>query len=119
EVAGGAAPPPRRHFLAGIRVAVAGITGSLFVISVNGWMNHPAGFVLENGRAVGAQPWSALFGNAYFWHEFVHMYFAGYVVAGFLVASAYAWAWLRGRRGRYERTALAIALSAAAIAAPL
>jgi cytochrome bd ubiquinol oxidase subunit I len=111
--------PPRRHFLAGIPVAVAGITGSLFVISVNGWMNHPAGFVLENGRAVGAQPWSALFGNAYFWHEFVHMYFAGYIVAGFLVASAYAWAWLRGRRGRYERTALAIALSAAAIAAPL
>jgi cytochrome d ubiquinol oxidase subunit I len=47
------------------------------------------------------------------------MYFAGYIVAGFLVAAAYAWGFLRGRRGRYERTALTVALSAAAIAAPL
>src|SRR5499427_8086990 len=43
---------PRRHFLAGIPVAIAGITGSLFVISVNGWMNHPGGFDFTDGRAV-------------------------------------------------------------------
>jgi len=47
------------------------------------------------------------------------MYFAAYIVAGFLMAGAYAWAILRGRRGRYERTALGITLSAAAVAAPL
>ena len=110
---------PRLHFLSGIPVAIAGVTGSLFVISVNAWMNHPGGFGLQDGSAVDAQPWSALFGNFYLWHEFVHMYFAGYIVAGFLVAATYAWGFLRGRRGRYERTALIIALSAAAIAAPL
>jgi cytochrome d ubiquinol oxidase subunit I len=82
-------------------------------------MNHPSSFVLRDGQAVDAHPWSALFGNSYFWHEFVHMYFAGYIVAGFLVAAVYAWGFLRGRRGRYERTALTVALSAAAIAAPL
>jgi len=111
--------PPRAHFLSGIPIAIAGVTGSLFVISVNGWMNHPGGFTLQEGRAVNEHPWSALFGNSFFWHEFVHMYFAGYIVAGFLVAGAYAWAFLRGRWGRYERTALTVALSAAAIAAPL
>jgi cytochrome d ubiquinol oxidase subunit I len=111
--------PQRLHFLSGIPVAIAGLTGSLFVISVNGWMNHPTGFRLEDGRAVDVHSWSALFGNSYFWHEFVHMYFAGYIVAGFLVASAYAWGFLRGRWGRYERSALTVALSAAAIAAPL
>jgi cytochrome d ubiquinol oxidase subunit I len=110
---------PRSHFLAGIPVAIAGVTGSWFVIAVNGWLNHPGGFTLRGGRAVEANPWSALFGNSYFWHEWVHMYFAGYIVAGFLVASGYAWGFLRGRRGRYERTALTIALSAAAVAAPL
>src|SRR5919109_5547765 len=110
---------PRAHFLSGIPVAIAGVAGSLFVISVNGWMNHPGGFRLEDGRAVAADPWSALFGNSYFWHEFVHMYFAAYIVAGFLVAAVYAWGYLRGRWGRYERTALTVALSAAAIAAPL
>lgn len=110
---------PRLHFLSGIPVAVAGVAGSMFVISVNAWMNHPGGFELRDGRAVNAEPWSALFGNSYFWHEFVHMYFAGYIVAGFLVAVPYAWGFLRGRWDRYRRTALTVALSAAAVAAPL
>jgi cytochrome bd ubiquinol oxidase subunit I len=110
---------PRLHFLSGVPVVIAGITGSFFVISVNGWLNHPSGFTLRDGRAVDVEPWSALFGNRFFYHEFVHMYFAGYIVAGFVVASVYAWGFLRGRRGRYERAALTIALSAAAIAAPL
>src|SRR5262245_44783778 len=111
--------PPGLHLLSGIPVAIAGVAGSLFVISVNGWMNHPGGFKLEHGKAVDVHPWSALFGNSFFWHEFVHMYFAGYIVAGFLVACPYACGFLRGRRGRSERRALAIALSAAAIASPL
>src|SRR3989475_6434412 len=111
--------PPRLHFLSGVPIVIAGVTGSLFVIAVNGWMNHPIGFELRDGRAVNVRPWAALFGNRYFWHEFVHMYFAGYVVTGFVLAGAYAWGFLRGRWGRYERTALTIALSAAAIAAPL
>jgi cytochrome d ubiquinol oxidase subunit I len=40
-------------------------------------------------------------------------------VTGFLVAGAYAFGRLRGRWGRYERTALAIPLTAASVAAPL
>ena len=110
---------PRFHFWCGLPIAAAGVSGSFFVISVNAWMNHPSGFVLSGGRAVDAHPWSALFGNSFFWAEYVHMYFAGYIVCGFLMAGAYAWAFLRGRRGRYERTALGISLSAAAVAAPL
>jgi cytochrome d ubiquinol oxidase subunit I len=109
----------RLHFLSGIPVAIAGVAGSLFVIAVNGWMNHPGGFVLRDGQAVDVDPWAALFGNRYFCHEYVHMYFAGYVVAGFLVAGVYAWGYLRGQWGRYQQTALTIALSAAAVAAPL
>src|SRR6266436_7626507 len=30
---------PRAHFLSGLPIALAGITGSMFVISVNAWMN--------------------------------------------------------------------------------
>lgn len=110
---------PWWHFLSGVPVAIAGLTGSLFVISVNAWMNHPGGFVLQDGRAVDAHPWSALFGNSYFWPEFVHMYFAAYIVAGFLISVPYAWGFLRDRWGRYQRTALTVGLSAAAVAAPL
>jgi cytochrome d ubiquinol oxidase subunit I len=109
---------PRAHLLSGVPVAIAGVTGSLMVISVNAWMNHPTGFSLRDGRVVDVHPWSALLGNSYLWHELVHMYLAAYVVAGFVTAAVYAWGWLRGRRGRYELTALAIPLAVAALAAP-
>src|SRR5215217_5188003 len=88
---------PRLHLLSGVPVVVAGLTGSLMVIAVNGWMNHPSGFRLEDGRAVDVEPWDALFGNAHLWPELTHMYLAGLIVAGFLVAAAYAWGWLKGR----------------------
>jgi cytochrome d ubiquinol oxidase subunit I len=109
----------RAHLLCGIPVVVAGLTGSLFVISVNAWMNNPSGFRLEQGRVVDVEPWRALFGNGHLWPELTHMYLAGYIVAGFLVAAVYAWGWLRGRRGRYERIALAVPLTIAALAAPV
>jgi cytochrome d ubiquinol oxidase subunit I len=47
------------------------------------------------------------------------MYIAGYIVSGFLIAAAYAFGRLRGRWGRYERAALAIPLTIAALAAPV
>jgi cytochrome d ubiquinol oxidase subunit I len=109
---------PRAHFLTGIPIAIAGGTGSLFVIAVNGFMQHPTGFKLENGEAVDVKPFDALFGNSFFWHEFVHMYLAGFIVAGFLVAAVYATALLRGRTERFYRTALLIPLTVAAVAAP-
>ncbi|TML88149.1 MAG: cytochrome ubiquinol oxidase subunit I [Actinobacteria bacterium] len=92
---------PRAHFASGIPVAMAGFTGSLTVISVNGWMNHPTGFQLRGGKAVAVHP------------------LAGYIVTGFLVAAAYAVGRLRGRWGRYERTALAIPLTVAALCSPV
>src|SRR5580693_4630989 len=110
---------PRAHFLSGFPIAIAGVAGSFFVISVNAWMNHPSGFTLANGRATDVHPWSALFANPMFWSEYTHMYFAAYIVCGFLLAGAYAWALLRGRRGRYERTAFGIAMTAASVASPL
>jgi cytochrome d ubiquinol oxidase subunit I len=110
---------PRLHLLSGIPVIVAGIAGSLFVIAVNGWMNHPGGFKIVDGRVTDVHPWSALFDNRTFWHELVHMYLAGYMVVGFGVAAVYAWGFLHGRRTRYDRIALAIPLAAAALAAPL
>ncbi len=109
---------PRAHMLAGIPVVIAGFSGSLMVITVNGWMNHPSGFRLEGGRVVDVRPVEALFGNSYFWHEMVHMYLAAFLVAGFVTASVYAVSALRGRRDRYVRVAMAVPLVVAAITAP-
>jgi cytochrome bd ubiquinol oxidase subunit I len=109
--------PERTHFLTGIPVVIAGVAGSLNVIAVNGWMNHPDGFTVVDGQVRDPRPWDALF-NSNVWHEIVHMYLAGYIVAGFIVAGVYAAAHLRGRRDAYHRTGLVVALSFAALAAP-
>jgi cytochrome d ubiquinol oxidase subunit I len=107
---------PRRHLLCAIPIVLTGFTGSLMVIAVNGWMQHPTGFRIVHGKVVDIDPLKALFANHFLWHELVHMYVAAYMVMGFLMASAYAVGMLRGRWGRYERTALAIPLAIAALA---
>jgi cytochrome d ubiquinol oxidase subunit I len=110
---------PRAHMLSAVPIVLTGFTGSWMVIAVNAWMNHPGGFRLVGGKVVDVHPVDALFGNSYLWHELVHMYVAGYIVTGFAVAAAYAYGRLRGRWGRYERTALTIPLMVAAFAAPV
>jgi cytochrome d ubiquinol oxidase subunit I len=47
------------------------------------------------------------------------MYVAGYLVVGFLLAGVYAVGRLRGRWGRYERTAFAVPVTMGALAAPV
>jgi cytochrome d ubiquinol oxidase subunit I len=106
---------PRRHLLTGVPIVLAGIVGSTMVIAVNGWMNHPVGFAVHAGKVTAVHPWAALF-NRHLWHELVHMYLAGYMVTGFVVAGAYAFGRLRGRWDRYERIALSIPLAVAALA---
>jgi cytochrome bd ubiquinol oxidase subunit I len=110
---------PRAHMLSALPIVFTGFSGSWMVIAVNAWMNHPSGFRLVRGEAVDIHPFHALFANSYLWHELVHMYLAGYIVTGFVVAGAYAIARLRGRWSRYERTALVVPLTIAALASPV
>jgi cytochrome bd ubiquinol oxidase subunit I len=109
--------PRRTHFLVGIPIVISGMTGSMFVIAVNGWMNKPSGFDLVDGKVVNVKPLEALF-NGNLWHELVHMYVAGFIVASFIVAAVYAFALLRGRGSRHHRVGLTVALAVASLAAP-
>jgi cytochrome d ubiquinol oxidase subunit I len=110
---------PRLHLLTIIPIILTGFTGSLMVISVNAWMQHPSGFRLSHGRTIDVHPLAALFGNSFLWNEMIHMYVAAYIVTGFLLAAPYAIGRLRGRWSRYERTAFTVPFTIAAIASPL
>jgi cytochrome d ubiquinol oxidase subunit I len=109
---------PRAHFAAGIPILITGLAGSLFVISVNAWMNEPSGFAISGGQVVDVDPWAALF-NSHLPYELTHMYLAGFIVAGFVVAAVYAHGWLRGRRDAYHRAAMIVPLTFAALATPV
>ncbi|HYU16015.1 MAG TPA: cytochrome ubiquinol oxidase subunit I, partial [Candidatus Acidoferrum sp.] len=111
--------PGWAHFWSGVPIAISGIGGALSVIAANAWMNTPDGFsVGADGRVADVRPLDVIFNTSTF-HEFVHMWVAAYLVTGFLVASVYAVAMLRGRRDRYHRLGFLIPFTVAAIAAPV
>jgi cytochrome d ubiquinol oxidase subunit I len=110
---------PWAHFWSGVPIVLSGIGGAFSVVTANGWMNQPSGFTLRpDGTITNVRPLAAIF-NAATKYEVPHMLLAAYMVAGFVVASVYAVAMLKGRRDRYHRLGFTIAFAVAAIAAPL
>jgi len=110
---------PWAHFWTGVPIVVAGIGGSISVVAANAWMNDPSGFTLSSsGKVVDVHPLSVIFNNA-MPYQAAHMLVAAYLVGGFLVASVYAVALLRGRNTRYYRLGFIIPFTVAAIAAPV
>jgi cytochrome d ubiquinol oxidase subunit I len=111
--------PPRVHWWTGVPIAVAGIASAFFVVAANSWMNGPTGFTLgADGLPTHIRPWSAMF-NPTLGPEALHMILAALMVAGFLTASVYALAMLRGRRDRFHRLGLLIPLTLACVVAPV
>ena len=110
--------PGRLHLLMLAPIITAGIVGSFMVISVNAWMNAPAGFRLVGGVPVDIDPVAAML-NSSVWLQYLHMYLAAMMVVGFTVAGIYASGWLKGRRDRLHRLGIVVPLAFAAAATPL
>jgi len=108
---------PMRHLASGIPIAIAGVASAFFVVTANAWMNDPQGFTMVDGRVTDPQPLVAMF-NPATPVETVHMILAAFMVTGFLVASVYAAALLRGRNDRYHRVGLLLPLIIATVITP-
>jgi cytochrome d ubiquinol oxidase subunit I len=111
--------PARLHWWTGVPIAVAGVASAFFVVAANSWMNDPTGFTLgADGLPTDIHPWQAMF-NPALGPEALHMILAALMVAGFLTASVYAMAMLRGRRDRFHRLGLLIPLTLGCLVAPV
>ena len=110
--------PPRIHFLVGLVLVPAGLLGAFGVLASNSWMNTPGGVTISAGRVVDVDVMAALFTRA-LGYEYWHFVTALYMTAGFVVASVYAVAWLRGRRDHYQRLAFAVPFTIAALLTPV
>lgn len=108
--------PPRIHLWTLLPMALAGVTGSFFIVSVNGWMNAPSGFTLDGGRVADVEPLAAMFNEAV-WLQWLHMFLAAYMVVGFVVAAVYAAGLLRGRNDHLHRLGFAVPFAFASVAA--
>lgn len=110
--------PPRLHLLTALPIVVAGVASAFFVVAANAWMQQPVGFRTLGGRVVAVDPWEAMF-NPATPPQTVHMILAAFMVAGFLMASVYAVALLRGRRDRYHRLGFLVPFTIAALVTPV
>lgn len=108
--------PPRRHLAMLVPMGAAGVVGTFCVVSVNAWMNNPAGFRLVDGEVVDVDPWRAMF-NSGVWLQFAHMWVGAFMLVGFLVAGVYAVGMLRGRRNAHHRLGFTVPLVFASVAA--
>jgi cytochrome d ubiquinol oxidase subunit I len=109
---------PRAHWLSGFPIAISAVASAFFIVTANAWMNVPRGFTIVHGRVTHVDPLAAMFNPAWA-TETSHMVLGAYLATAFGVASVYAIGMLRGRRNSYHRKAIALAMSTAAIIAPL
>jgi cytochrome d ubiquinol oxidase subunit I len=110
--------PGRAHILMLVPMIISGIAGSFFIVSVNAWMNAPTGFTEVDGVVVDVDPIRAIFNDAVLL-QFLHMFLAAYMVAGFCIATIYAVGLLKGRNDRHHRLGFLVPLAFVAIATPL
>jgi cytochrome d ubiquinol oxidase subunit I len=110
---------PWPHFWVTVPIIISGIGGTISVVAANAWMNEPQGFTMDSsGKVTNVAPIKVFFNGA-MPLQAIHMLLAAYLVGGFLIASVYAVAILRGRTDRYHRLGFLIPFTVAAIATPV
>ena len=85
---------PKLHLTSIWLVAFASNLSALWIILANGFMQHPVGYVIQNGRAELASFMDVL-SNGYAWNEFFHTVTGSWALAGFFVVGVSAWHLLR------------------------
>jgi cytochrome d ubiquinol oxidase subunit I len=65
-------------------VAIGSNLSALWILIANSFMQHPVGYVVENGRAV-MNDFGALLANRYVWSQFPHTVLSGFTTAAFFV----------------------------------
>jgi cytochrome d ubiquinol oxidase subunit I len=78
------------HFFAALMVAAGTLFSTFWILSVNSWMQTPAGFTLTNGRFSPAN-WGKIIFNPSFPYRYMHTVCGFYVTTGFVVLGVAAY----------------------------
>ncbi len=88
------------HMFATAMVAFGTLMSATWILSVNSWMQTPAGFSInEVGQFVPENWWAVIF-NPSFPYRLVHMVLAAYLTTALVVGAAGGWHLLRDRGNR-------------------
>ncbi|MCE1192976.1 MAG: cytochrome ubiquinol oxidase subunit I [Acidovorax sp.] len=108
----------RMHLVATLMVALGTTLSAFWILSLNSWMQTPAGYEIIDGK-FHAVDWLAIVFNPSFPYRLGHKLLASTLTAGFLIAGVSAWQLVKGAANDGTRRALRTAITAVAIAIPL
>ena len=108
------------HFAATCMVALGTFVSAFWILSVNSWMQTPAGFEIgANGQFLPGPNWLTIIFNASFPYRLVHTVIAAYLTTAFIVGGVGAFHLLRDRTSPHARTMFSMAMWMAAIITPV
>jgi len=107
------------HFFATLMVAIGTLFSAFWILSVNSWMQTPAGYGFnEAGQFIPLDWWQIIF-NPSFPYRLVHMVLAAYLTTAFVVGAVGAFHLLKDRANQAARLMFSMAMWMAVIVAPL
>ena len=107
------------HFFATLMVAVGTLISATWILSVNSWMQTPAGYSITIAGQFVPENWWAVIFNPSFPYRFVHMVLAAYLTTAFVVGGIGAWHLLKDSTSPGARVMFSMAMWMAALVAPL
>jgi cytochrome d ubiquinol oxidase subunit I len=110
---------PGFHFFATLMVAIGTLFSAFWILSVNSWMQTPAGFAVNaNGQFVPKDWWEIVF-NPSFPYRLVHMVLAAYLTTAFVVGGVGAFHLLRDQKNRSAALMFSMAMWMAVLVTPV
>jgi cytochrome d ubiquinol oxidase subunit I len=110
--------PPWTHFFAACMVAIGTLFSSFWILSVNSWMQTPAGYEIRDGRFFPTD-WFAIVFSPSFPYRLAHNVSAFYVTTGFVVLGVGAYFVRRGGFAAEGQRTMKMALSFLLVFVPL
>lgn len=107
------------HFAATCMVAFGTLLSATWILSVNSWMQTPAGYAINEVGQFIPVDWMKIVFNPSFEYRLVHMVLAAYLTTAFVVGAVGAWHLLRDRTNLPARRMFSMAMWMAAVVAPL
>lgn len=108
----------RVHLAATFLVAFGTTMSAFWILSLNSWMQTPAGFEIVDGKFMPVD-WFAVVFNPSFPYRLAHKLLASALTASFLIAGLCAWQLIKGSATGGTHKALRTAIIAASVAMPL
>lgn len=123
---------PKLHFFATAMVALGTFMSAFWILSVNSWMQTPAGYAINDVGQFIVEDWFKVIFNPSFPYRLVHMLLAAYLTTAFVVGGVAAFHLLKERKHRGQlgaapspesqaatRVMFSMAMWMAAIVAPI